>query len=185
MYFRQFSKKLSEQTGQDEIKSQIRSYGHLIEETAEGLILVDKQESSFTDLEEARQYIVRQEQAKRIEEEVKTDLYEELSDNTIAKIIQEHHDVKVTDTLIESYIEFASSKLFTIDPVVTEIRKLNKLDKLVEGKIDYVLNDESIIAISESTQHKLNSLFGGHQDIVEYMRESKENFLEVIRNLGE
>lgn len=185
MYFKQFSRKLSEQIGQDEIVSQIRSYGHLIEETVEGLILVDKQESSFTDLEEARQYIVKQEKAKRIEEEVKTDLYEELSDNTIANIIQEHHYVKVTDTLIESYIEFASSKLFTLDPVVTEIRKLNKLDKLVEGKIDYILNDESVIAISEHTQQKLNSLFDGHQDVVEYMRESKENFLEVIRNLGE
>ena len=75
MYFKQFSRKLSEQIGQDEIKSQIRSYGHLIEETVEGLILVNKQESSFTDLEEARQYIVRQEKAKRIEDQRKRSQY--------------------------------------------------------------------------------------------------------------
>ena len=180
MRFSQFKKTLT-----PGITEQVRSYGHVIQKSEDGVILIDNEVTDFTGLEEARQYIVRQEQAKQIEEEVKTDLYEELSDNTIANIIQEHHDVKVTDTLIESYIEFASSKIFTVDPVVTEIRKLNKLDKLVEGKLDYVLNDNSVIAISEHTQQKLNSLFDGHQDVVEYMRESKENFLEVIRNLGE
>lgn len=180
MRFSQFKKTLT-----PGITEEVISYGHVIQEFEDGVILVDKETTEFNTLEEARQYIIRQEQAKRIEEEVKTDLYEELSDNTIAKLIQEHHNIKVTDTLIESYIEFASSKIFTIDPVVTEIRKLNKLDKLVEGKIDYKLNDESVIAISEDTQHKLNSLFDGHQDVVEYMRESQENFLQVIRNIGE
>ena len=180
MRFSQFKKTLT-----PGISEQVRSYGHVIQKSEDGVILVDNEVTDFTGLEEARQYIVRQEQAKQIEEEVKTDLYEELSDNIIANIIQEHHDVKVTDTLIESYIEFASSKIFTVDPVVTEIRKLNKLDKLVEGKIDYILNDESVIAISENTQQKLNSLFNGHPEVIEYMRESSDNFLQVIRKLGE
>lgn len=185
MYFKQFSRKLSEQVGSTEIVSQVRSYGHLLEETVDGKILIDKQATDLNTLEEARQYIINNKHNKELEEQVKTDLYEELSDNTIAKIIQEHHDIKVTDKLIESYIDFASSKLFTLDPVVLEIRKLNKLDKLVEGKIDYKLNDESVIAISEDTQHQLKDVFGEHPEVVEYMRESSENFLQVIRKLGE
>lgn len=184
MYFKQFSRKLSEQ-GSHEIVSQVRSFGHLLEKTVDGTILIDKEVTDLNSLEEARQYIINKKYNEELEQQAKSDLYEELSDITVAMIIQEQHDVKVTDTLIESYKELASSKLFTLDPVVTEIRKLNKLDKLVEGKLDYKLNDETVIAISEDTQQKLNSLFGEHQDVVEYMRESKENFLEVIRNLGE
>lgn len=180
MYFKQFTRTLT-----PGIKSQIKSYGHTIEESVEGVILVDNVETEFSDLEEARQYIVIQQELKKLEEEIKTDLYEELSDEKVALIIQEQHDVKVTDTLIESYKELASSKLFTLDPVITEMRKLNKLDTLVEGKIDYKLNDNSIIAISHNTQNKLNSLFKEHQDVVEYMRDSKENFLSVLNNLGE
>lgn len=185
MYFNQFSKKLSEQKISTEVKSQLRSFGRLIEETADGAILIDQEVTSFVDLEEARQYIIKQEEAKKLEEQVKLDLYEELSEDKIANIINEHHNIKVTDTLIESYLELASSKLFTIDPVVTDIRKLNKLDELVEGKIDYKLNDNSVIAINEATQQKLNSLFKEHQIVVEYMRDSKENFLSVLNTLGE
>lgn len=185
MYFKQFSKKLSEHTGSAEIHSQLRSYGHLLERTVDGTILIDKEITDLNTLEEARQYIINKKYNEQLEEEVKTDLYEELSDVTIATIIQEQHDVKVTDKLIESYKELASSKLFTLDPVILEIKKLNKLDRIVEGKIDYKLNDDSVIAISESTQHKLESLFGEHQDIVEHMRESKENFLAIMKEIGE
>lgn len=112
-------------------------------------------------------------------------LYEDLSDNTVAHIIKEYHDVKVTDTLIENYISLASSKIFTIDPVVLEIRKLNKLDSLVENKLHYVLNDDSIVAISERTQSFLNNLLQDQTDIIEYMRESKEHFFHVLKQIEE
>lgn len=185
MYFGQFSKKLSEQKVSTGIKSQLRSYGQLIEETVDGSILINGKPTELDTLEEARQYIIQQEELKKLEEEVKSDLYEDLSDIKIASIIQEQHNIKVTDTLIESYKELASSKVFTLDPVVHELKLLNRLDRLVENKFDYVLNDNTVIAISETTQHKLNSLFQGQQDVVEYMRESKENFLAVIKNIGE
>ena len=166
-------------------KAQVRSYGHIIEQASNGKITIDGEKTSFTDLEEARQYIKTQQYTKNIEEQVKTELYEDIPDNKIANIIKEHHDIKVTDTLIESYIELASSKLFTVDPVVLEIRNLNKLDKLIEGKIDYKLADGTIIAINESTQDKLVELFKDEQEIIEYMRESKENFIDVLKQIGE
>ena len=85
-------------------------------------------------------------------EEVTKEIYEEIPNNKIAEIIKEYHDVKVTDTLIETYIELASSNIFSVDPVICELRKYNKLDRLVEGKLNYTLNDGNVIAINESTQ---------------------------------
>ena len=185
MYFKQFSRKLSQDITGAEVTEQLHSNGHLIEMTASGKVLIDKEETEFKGVEEARQHIKTQLYTKQIEEQIKTELYEDIEDNKIAKIIKEHHDVKVTDTLIESYIELASSKLFTVDPVVQDIRELNKLDKLVEGKIDYKLNDGSVVAIDEYTQLRLNNLLNNQQEIIEHMRESKDNFLAVLKQIGE
>ena len=120
-----------------------------------------------------------------LEEQASKELYEELSDKTIANIIKEHHDIKVTDTLVESYKELASSRSFSVDPVVQGIRSLNKLDRLIENKLHYVLNDESVVAISVRTQERLNNLLQNQTEIIEYMRESKENFMHVLRKIEE
>jgi len=185
MYFGQFSKKLTQDITGAQIVEQAHSNGHLIEKTVTGIVLIDKEKTSFQDLEEARQYLKQKYYTKNIEEQIKTELYDQISENKIANIIKEHHDIKVTDTLIESYIELASSKLFTVDPVVQEIRNLNKLDKLIEGKIDYKLTDGSIIAINEDTQEQLNNLLDNQQEIIEYMRQSKDNFIHVLKKIGE
>ena len=185
MYFKQFSRKLSHDITGAEITEQLHSNGHIIEMTVDGTVLVDKEVTEFKGVEEARQYILKQNNTKDLEEQIKTEVYEDIADNKIANIIKEHHDVRVTDTLIESYIELASSKLFTVDPVVQDIRELNKLDKLVEGKIDYKLEDGSIIAINEYTQLRLNNLLKDQQEIIEHMRQSKENFISVLKQIGE
>lgn len=118
-------------------------------------------------------------------EEVTKEIYEEIPNNKIAEIIKEHHNVKVTDTLIETYIELASSNIFSVDPVICELRKINKLDTLVEGKLNYTLDDGSVIAINEATQEYLNKLLQNQNEIIDYMRESKENFLSVLKQIGE
>lgn len=118
-------------------------------------------------------------------EEVAKEIYEEIPNTRVAEIIKEYHDVKVTDTLIETYLDAASSNLFSIDPVICELRKYNKLDRLIEGKLNYTLNDGSIVAINEATQEYLNKLLTNQTEIIEYMRESKENFLSVLEQIGE
>jgi hypothetical protein len=75
--------------------------------------------------------------------------------------------------------------MFSVDPVVQDIRLLNKLDRLVEGKLHYVLKDDSIVAISEHTQSRLNNLLQNQTEIIEYMRESKENFFHVLEQIEE
>ena len=75
--------------------------------------------------------------------------------------------------------------MFSVDPVVQDIRSLNKLDRLVEGKLHYVLSDDTIVAISEHTQSRLNNLLQNQTEIIEYMRESKENFFHVLEQIEE
>lgn len=181
MKYSEFTKSLK-RTG---VVESARSYLQLIERTEDGKILINGLETDFATVEEARQYIKQDYISHQLEEQVSKDLYEELSEHTVANIIKEYHDIKVTDTLIENYIQLASSHMFSVDPVVQDIRALNKLDRLIEGKLHYVLNDESIITIDERTQERLNKLLQNQTEIIEYMRESKDNFFHVLTKLEE
>jgi hypothetical protein len=106
-----------------------------------------------------------------------------IPEEKIVDLIRKHHSVnRITDTLVESYIELASSNIFSIDPVITEIKQ--KTSSL-PGKLEYTLEDDNTVAINEDTQHLLNTLLEDKYQIVEYMRKSKENFMHVVRELRE
>jgi hypothetical protein len=181
MYYGQFIKKIK---ASDVIES-VRCFDHLLEVKADGKITIDGESTQHKSLDEARKYIKSKIFSEKLEIQISNEIYEEISEHRIAQIIKEHHDVKVTYTLIESYIDLASSKLFSVDPVVQDIRSLNNLDRLVEGKLHYVLKDDSIVAISEHTQSRLNNLLQNQTEIIEYMRESKENFFHVLEQIEE
>lgn len=185
MYFNQFSRKLSEDITGVAVVRQLRFGSHLIEMTVDQVVTIDGIETEFSTILEAKDYLKQEFVSEKLEQEIAQDIYEELSESKIAGIIAEHHNVKVTDTLIESYVELASSKIFTTDPVVNEIRDLNKFDKLIEGKIDFTLNDGSVVAIGRDTQEHINNLLENYNEIVEHMRESKENFISVIQQIKE
>ena len=176
MFFSQFSKSVYGEESKF-------VHGHRIT-VSEDAVFIDGNKTDFTSLEEARQHIIDDNTAKRLEEVVTQESYEDISDNTIASIIKESHNIKVTDTIIDTYKELASSNSFTIDPAVQEIRKINKLDRLVEGKIHYVLEDGSTVAIDKRTQKNLNNILEGHNDVVDYMKVSKDNFLHTLKLLG-
>jgi len=136
--------------------------------------------SSVKTLEEASSYIKRYIDNSKILEKVDTFIPEE----KIANLIRKYHDIeKITDTLVESYIELASSNIFSIDPVITDIKQNTSSN--FANKLEYNLDDGSIVAIDEDTQYILNTLLKDKYQIIEYMRESKENFMHVIRKLGE
>lgn len=144
-------------------------------------IRVDNQliSSDVKSLEEALNYVKTSIDTKIILEDNNNLIPEE----KIANLIKKHHSTnRITDTLIESYIELASSNIFSIDPVIVEIKQ--KTSSL-PGKLEYTLDDGNTVAINENTQHLLNTLLEDKYQIVEYMRESKENFMHVIRELGE
>lgn len=181
MYYGQFTKSLK---ASDVVES-VRSFGNLIEMKQDGTVTINGEATEHKALDEARKYIKSKIFSEKLEAQISNEIYEEISENRIAQIIKEHHDIKVTDTLIESYIALASSKIFTLDPVVFDIRKMNKLDVVVENKIHYELNDKSVVAIDIATQESLNNLLNSQTEVVEYMRESKENFMRVIEQIKE
>jgi len=167
------------------IVESVRSYLQLIEKTEEGKIMINGLNTEYKTIEEARKHIKEDYDTHQLADKITKDTYQEISEHTVASIIKEHHDIKVTDTLIESYIELASSNMFSVDLVVQKIRSLNKLDRIVEGKLHYVLADNSTVAINETTQDRLNKLLGNQLEIIEYMRESKENFFHVLEQIEE
>lgn len=142
-----------------------------------------KVEQSFKNLEEAKQYIDMQEEAANI----KISLYEKSFNINIAALIKKHYeDIKITNQLIETYIQTASSRCFTIDPIILEMRQQNNLDSEIDGKIVFVLNDGKQIAISEETIEKITNILNNsdlRDKTIDYMRESRENFLSVMRLL--
>lgn len=131
--------------------------------------------SDSSSLEEAIYYVKSYIDTKIILEDNNT-----IPEEKIVDLIQKHHNIKITDTLVESYKQLASSNIFSIDPVLIEIRQ--KTSNL-PGKLEYSLNDGTTVAINEDTQRLLNTLLEDKYQIVEYMRESKENFMHVIREL--
>ena len=161
----------------------IRSYGQLIEKLEDGKVLINGIETEFSLVEEARQYIKQDYISHQLAEQVSTETYEDLSNEKLANIIREHYNTKITDTLIESYIELASSNMFTVDPVVTAIKESKTSE--FSGKLQYELNDGSVVAINEATQEMLNNILKDKPEIVEYMRESKNNFMRIIKELEE
>ena len=184
MKFKQFQNQLSRDLLGTEVSRRVSAYNHNITETVDGRIFIDRRITEYSSLEEAANQVRQAQLQEDIQREIQQELYEEMSDNKVADIIRKHHgNIRVTDTLIESYVKLASSKIFTADPVGYDIRRSQNLDRLVEGHLDFTLDDGSVIVISESVQSKLNNTFGSHADVIEYMRTSKENFLSVINQL--
>ena len=180
MNFQQFKKQLKENICGVQIQEESACHGHSIILSTEGKVFVDYKETELSSIEEAIQYINQI----ILEQELTQELYEDIPETKIAELIKEYHDVKVTDTLIEQYIELASSKLFSVDPVIQGIRDMNIADNLIEGKIDYKLDDDTVVAIDEHTNNLINNLLADNDDIVQYMRESKDNFMHVIKELN-
>jgi hypothetical protein len=133
----------------------------------------------FKNLEEAREYAKTHINTSIILEDIGSVIPEEKIVNLVSKY---HTTVKITDTIVESYLELASSNLFTIDPVLVEIKQKNTS---LPGKIEHKLNDGNMVSITEETQNLLNTLLEDKYQVVEYMRESKENFMHVIRTIKE
>lgn len=129
-------------------------------------------------LEEARTYAKRFIENNKLLEDINTTVPEE----RVAHYIRKYHNVeKITDTLVESYIELASSNLFSVDPVVVAIKEHAVVD--FSGKLQYELSDGSVVAINESTQDTLNKMLQDKPEIVDYMRESKNNFMRILREI--
>lgn len=181
MNYKKLQSSLYEKLTGTGIARQVTCYEHVISEGDDGVILIDKQPTLFHTLQEAKRHIVETKIQQSVLNELQEEMYQDLPDNKIASIIRKYHsDVKVTDTLIESYVQLTASKAFNVDPVSLEIKKTNNLDTLIEGRLDFTLNDGTSVVVSEDLYNRINNIFGQHEDVIKYMRESVENFLSVV-----
>ena len=99
--------------------------------------------------------------------------------NTIETSIMEHYRLdSVPSILIEEYSALIESDRFSIDPVVVELRAN---PSSLYNKINYMLEDESIVSINISTRNRLQDLLFNKYNVVEYMNESKDNFFKIIQ----
>ena len=152
----------------------------IINEKEEYFVDGIKLEQKFENLEEVKSYIDIQEEAFK----TRVELYENISDTKVASIIRKHTEIKITNQLIEHYIHTASSKCFTVDPIILEMRMTNKLDSEINGKIVFRLDDGKQVALSEQTLEKIANLLNNMEikdQTIDFMRKSQENFLSVIK----
>jgi len=116
-------------------------------------------------------------------EEIEEDLvYSDIIDineDDLASSIKENHNIdKLTNTIIDNYKAIIESNSFYIDPVVQEFTVIDS-----NGKYRYTLADGKVVAISEETQELLSNLLANKPDIVNYMQESVDNFMEILRKI--
>lgn len=179
MYYSQFSKQLKNTVSGMEIRESLHYFGNTIQKTSTDTILINNEVTQFKTLSEAKNHIRYSEQAN----DIINNLHEEFfSENTlkIADIIKEEHNIKVTNRIVEQYIKIASDKSFSIDPVISRIREMNEFDSIIDGKIHYILEDQTIIAIDFDTQIVINNLLENKLNVVEFMKESSDNFLKIL-----
>jgi hypothetical protein len=104
----------------------------------------------------------------------KVSLVEETySVETTIKLIKIHNK-KVTQNVLESCIDAASSKSLTNDSVVLELRKTGKT---IDDKYVFVLENGEVAAIDRET---LDSLRSWTNESIEYARQGSEQLKEVI-----
>lgn len=117
--------------------------------------------------------------------QIKEDIFKATPKHLVADIIASNYpSVRVTDKLIESYLDLALTKQFTVDETIRDIRALNSFDSLYEDKTIFVLDDSSTVVVSNETYDKICESIN-NQDTIKFMRKNKENFLNCIDVLQE
>lgn len=119
-------------------------------------------------------------------EQLKEELFlESLPVHLVADLIAAHNPkLKITENVIHSFLKFANDKSFTLDIAVNKIRKLNKFNEELNGKIIYHLEDGSRVAISEDTLEQLQHCINNN-DIIKFMNINKQNFCGAVGALEE
>lgn len=184
MDYRQFHESVNYKITGARLSPGVLHRGYLIQESSDGAIYVDRERVTASSVDNARDVIDQQAIVRDIRRQLREQEYHNNLINTVAEAVSTHKPgVRVTDTLVEQYIDIAASKRFSIDPIVLEIRQKNLFDTVIEGYIDFSLDDGSTVVVSDQMCATLNNMFAGHRDVIAYMTESKDNFLDVVNLL--
>lgn len=180
--YNKFIAKLSNTIVKESISFSKYYYGYTIEETNSNKIYINKELTTYSNINEAISYIDSKKYS-NVYTEINRDNYNYIQKNLLSDIIHKYSNIKITENLLETYINKVKNKEFTSNKILSEIRKINKLGSKFNNKIDYILEDGSQVIIDMNTQEDINRLFGSHDDVIEYMKENKQNFVKVINQI--
>lgn len=146
------------------------------------------QDFEFSTRAEAVAYAKNQIDSLILSEQVRVEIIEEMADVMVAECIKSVHNVsRSSKQLIEQYKSLCASKEFTLDEVVVEMRMQQPASNYIPNKIDFKLEDGSVVAISESylinIRDRLNNLNENKEEVLTFMKKSKDNFLFVAERL--
>lgn len=150
-------------------------FDNTIQQSDDGSVFINGNKTQFKSLSEAKHQLYIVQEVEQVVTNFKSVV--NLSDNKIARIIKEHHNIKVTNAIIDEYSAIASAKAFSIDPVVLRLREQTENPFL--NKIDFILEDNSRIAIDIETLDKINNI-NNKELVLEFMSKSSNNFLKVL-----
>lgn len=180
MNYSEFTSSAYEELG---IQSEIECFEHTLALTTDDRILVDGVETSFKTLKEAREHIKSSSDGPR-QVDIREEVFRAIPQQMVVDLIRKYHpETKITNKLVESYLVAAADRVLSTDYTLRDLRSLYPADTVFENHTDYKLDDGSVVMISESTQKTLNKILGKHQNIIDHMRESKENFMDVINQI--
>lgn len=151
-------------------------YGH-VASIKNGNLFIDGMDTGkdYNTIEEASQYI--RDFISMLDN--KKAIIEEYNVREVAAIIKKYEpNTRITNSLIESYVEQAQKKSFNVVPAIQELSEK-------DNKFKYILEDGSVVAIDIETQNVLNIKLAEETEIVDHMKKNKENFINVIRKITE
>lgn len=93
---------------------------------------------------------------------------------------KEHYDLVPDASLLESYSQELKSNRFTTDPVILDLRENQSS---LTHRFEYTLNDGNNVSITEDTQNLLNQILINNSKVINFMNESKDNFISVIQEI--
>lgn len=173
MKYSQFVKRQQDLLYECPISKEARIEGNHVAILENGNVFMNRQQTGFSSLDEAIRFI----KTETYKEKAWVEAFNKLPANTLASIIREHNKDKITNSLIESYLDVAFNKTFTVDPIVIKIRELVELNA-IDGKIDFVLEDGSTVAIGKPLLEKLSL---ENDKYIDNMRKSINAFHNALR----
>jgi len=99
-------------------------------------------------------------------------------------IAKSQPEVRITEKVVDFYLDIAASRQFTIDETVNKIRELDSFKGIFENYKTFVLDDNSEVVISEEMYVKVCESIN-NTDVLQFMRANKDNFMSVVNILKE